>query len=133
MRMAKVHVFSVKVGTSHGLWQYKQSGTHERVVLHGLQPLLDAACRLLGYDRRDRSAIYHFSFSPEPFEGWQVRMEKTREGSDGSCSYRVARSHIGSFAARGRFPGIVRTGYLGAWPENIYLALERSVVGGIVS
>ncbi len=133
--MADVHVFSLKVGASHGLWQYKTRGSHDRVMMHGLQQILDAACRLLGFDSADRSTVYTFSFSPEPFPGSQVCLEKIREARNDSgigCYYRVRQSTIGEFAAKGFFPPIVNTRYLHAWPERVYFKLERSLTGGIV-
>ena len=131
---APVHVFSLKVGTAHGLWQYKVSGTHEKIVLHSLRHILDATCQLLGFDATDRSVVYLFRFSAEPFQDFQVCLVKTRETSDG-CRYRVDESGIGigEFRAEGVFPSFVRTSYLGAWPERIYFTLERSMTGGIVN
>jgi hypothetical protein len=131
--MSQVHVFSLKVGTSHGLWQYKVSGTHERVMMHGLRHILNKTCQLLGYEFADRSAVYLFNFSAEPFEGYQVRLEKMRTAADGGCHYRVVQSNIGAFTANGVFPAIVNTNYLRGWPERIYFKLEKSLTGGIVS
>ncbi len=131
--MPTVHVFSLKRGTSHGLWQYKISGTHDRIVLHGVRQILDVTCQLLGYSDTDRSDIYLFNFSSEPFDGQQVCLGKMRESSDGGCYYRVVESDIGGLGARGRFPAFVRTHYLREWPERIYFKIERSAAGGIVS
>ena len=52
--MSQVHVFSLKVGTSHGLWQFKLSGTHDRVMMHSLRHILDKTCQLLGHKYADR-------------------------------------------------------------------------------
>ena len=131
--MAPVHVFSLKVGTAHGLWQYKISRTHEKVVLHSLRHILDATCQLLGLDSTDRSLVYLFRFSAEPFDGFQACLERKRETPDGGCHYRVTASRIGALRAEGVFPSFVRTSYLGAWPERIYFQLERSMTGGIVN
>jgi hypothetical protein len=130
--MPKVHVFSLKVGTSHGLWQYKVAGTHERIIMRGLRDTLDRTCQLLGYDSTDRSAVYLFYFSAEPFPGYQVYLERVRETSDG-CYYRVKESNIGQFKAVGLFPVIVNSDYLLSWPAGIYFKLERSLAGGIVN
>ena len=131
--MARVHVFSLKVGTSHGLWQLKLSGTHDRMMMHGLRPILDRTCQLLGYDYPDRSVVYLFYFSAEPFQDCQVTLERMREGRDGGCYYKVEHSRIGDFTATGLFPAIVNTSYLHAWPERIYFKLEKSLSGGIVN
>ena len=130
--MSKVHVFSLKVGTSHGLWQYKVAGTHERIIMHGLCDTLDRTCQLLGYDATDRSTVYLFYFSDEPFPGYQVSLERVRETSDG-CYYRVTQSTIGPFKAVGLFPVVVKSDYLLSWPAGIYFRLERSLAGGIVN
>lgn len=131
--MAEVYAFSLKVGTSHGLWQYKIVGSHERVMMHGLRDVLNKTCQALGFNELDRSVVYLFHFSAEPFEGCQVELERVRENSDGDCYYRVRASNIGRFSANGRFPSVVRDNYLGAWPEMIYFRLEKSMRGGIVS
>lgn len=131
--VSPVHVFSLKIGTANGLWQYKASGTHERVMMHGLRKILDETCLMLGLNTSDRSAVYLFSFSDEPFQRWQVCLEKIRESDDGGCFYRVKTSRVGDFAARGRFPAIVNISYLRTWPGLIYFTLERSLTGGIVS
>ncbi len=115
------------------MWQYKASGTHDRVIMHGLRPILDNVCRLLGFDTRDRSLVYLFSFSDEPFPGYQVCMQKVREGPDGGCYYRVAQSPFGDFRANGLFPAVVNESYLHGWPRSIYLKLEKSLTGGVVS
>ena len=44
--MSQVHVFSLKVGSSHGLWQYKLRGTHDRVMMHSLCHILNKTCQL---------------------------------------------------------------------------------------
>lgn len=131
--MAEVHVFSLKVGTSHGLWQYKLNGTHDKVMMHSLRHILNRACQLLGFDYADRSVVYLFSFSAEPFEGYQVCLERMREARDGGCYYRAKQSKIGDFMAKGLFPAIVNTSYLHSWPERIYFKLEKSIAGGIVN
>jgi hypothetical protein len=131
--MSQVHVFSLKIGTSHGLWQLKLSGTHDRVMMHGLRPILDKTCQLLDFNNADRSAVYLFHFSAEPFEGYQVCLEKMRAAADGGCHYKVVRSNIGAFVANGVFPAIVNTNYLGDWPEQIYFKLEKSLASGIVN
>jgi hypothetical protein len=134
--MSKVNVFSLKIGTSHGLWQYKLSGTHDKVMLHNLRHILNKACQLLGYDYSDRSVVYLFYFSAEPFEGYQVYLEKmneTRDRDGTGCYYRVKHSNIGAFMAAGLFPAILNTSYLHAWPERIYFKLEKSLAGGIVN
>jgi hypothetical protein len=131
--MSQVHVISLKVGTSHGLWQFKLSGTHDRVMMHSLRNILDKTCQLLGYEFADRSAVYLFYFSAEPFEGYQVCLEKMRTAADGDCHYRVKQSNIGAFVARGLFPAIVNTNYLREWPERVYFKLEKSLTGGIAN
>ncbi len=131
--MHGVHVVSLKRGTSHGLWQYKVRGTHDRVMMHGLQQILDKTCRLLGYTTSDRSVVYIFSFSAGTFEGYHVCLERMREGPDGGCYYRATRSPIGDFEAKGLFPAVLRTFYLHEWPERIYFKLERSLTGEIQS
>jgi len=131
--MSHVHVFSVKVGSSHGLWQYKVSGTHDRVMMHSLRRILDTTCQLLGYSSADRSAVYLFHFSAEPFEGCQVCLEMIRAAADGGCHYKVRQSNIGAFEANGLFPSFVNTSYFHGWPELIYFKLERSIAGGIVN
>ena len=134
--MAEVYVFSLKVGSSHGVWQYKLRGTHDKVMMHGLQQILDATCRLLGFDRSDRSTVFLLRFSAEPFQGCQVCLEKVREVRDGpgaGCYYRVKESSIGGFKAVGLFPSIVVTAYLRSWPPRIYFELEKSLTGGIVN
>jgi hypothetical protein len=134
--MAEVHIFSLKVGTSHGLWQYKFSGSHDRVIMHSLRHILDRTCQLLGYDCADRSAVYLFYFSVEPFEGHQVCLEKMRETRDQQgmgCYYKVKQSNIGNFSARGLFPAIINANYLGEWPVQIYFKLEKSEAAGIVN
>ena len=131
--MSQIRVISLKIGTSHGLWQFKLSGTHDRVMMHSLRHILDKTCQLLGYDHADRSNVYLFSFSSESFEGYQVCLEKMRTAADGGCHYRVKQSNIGAFMANGVFPAIVNANYLGAWPERIYLKLEKSLTGGIVN
>jgi hypothetical protein len=131
--MAAVHVFSLKAGASHGLWQYKLSGTHDRVMMHSLRHILDATCQLLGFDRADRSVVYLFHCSAEPFYGWQICLEKIREVRDGECWYRVKASTIGDFKAQGLFPAIVNTRYFRVWPERMYFTLEKSATGGIVN
>ena len=133
--MSEVHVFSVKVGASHGLWQYKLSGTHDRIMLHGLRDILDGTCSCLGFDGADRSIVYLLSFSAEHFEGWQVCVERMKEaghGRDRGCYYRVSYSTIGHLEATGLFPAFINSGYLRAWPERIYYKLEKSA-GGIVN
>ena len=131
--MPQVHVISLKVGTSHGLWQFKLSGTHDRVMMHGLRHILDKTCQLLGYNYADRSAVYLFYFSAEPFEGYQVCLEKMRESPDGGYNYHVVQSNIGGFQARGRFPSFIKTDYLHGWPAEIYLKVEKSAAGGVVN
>ena len=134
--VAEVHVFSLKVGTSHGLWQYKLSGTHDKVMMQGLRHILDKTCQALGLDRADRSIVFLFRFSAEPFQGCQVSLERMREAWDGSgmgCYYRVERSSIGEIKAVGLFPAMVATTYLRAWPQRIYFRLEKSLTGGIVN
>jgi len=133
--MSRVYVVSVKIGNAHGLWQYKLSGTHDRIILHGLRHILNGACQLLGFDDADRSVVYLFSFSAEPFPGYQLCLEKLREvqGRGAGCYYGVKQSTIGDFTARGLFPSVVNTRYLLAWPENIFCKLEKSMTGGIVS
>lgn len=128
--MSQVHVFSLKVGSSHGLWQYKLSGTHDRVMMHSLRRILNTTCQLLDYTSADRSAVYLFYFSAEPFEGYQVCLEKIRVVAEGGCFYKVKRSTIGAFMANGVFPSIVNSNYLHGWPELIYFKLERSMTGG---
>ena len=85
-------------------------------MMYSLRQILDKTCLLLGYDTADRSVIYLFHFSAESFEGYQVRLERIREGSGGGCYYRVIQSNIGDFTASGLFPVIVKTNYLHAWP-----------------
>jgi len=134
--VAEVHVFSLKVGTSHGVWQYKLSGTHDKVMMHSLRHILDKTCQLLGFDRADRSVVFLFYFSAEPFHGCQVCLERMREAWDGSgmgCHYRVRHSTIGDITAEGLFPALVKTSYLHAWPQRIYFKLEKSLTGGIVN
>ena len=131
--MSPVNVFSLKVGASHGLWQYKLSGTHDRVMMHSLRHILNKTCQLLGCNCADRAVVYLFYFSAEPFEGYQVRLEKMREVADGGCHYRVIQSNIGTFMANGVFPAFVSTNYLRGWPERIYFKLEKSLTGGIVN
>jgi hypothetical protein len=131
--MARVHVFSLKVGTSHGLWQYKYSGTHDRVMMHGLRHVLDKTCQRLGFDDADRSAVYLCHLSAEPFPGYQLCLAKTRETPDGSSHYRVIQSNIGELTADGLFPSFISTSYLHAWPDRLYFKLERSLAGGIVN
>ena len=130
--MSQLHVFSLKRGTSHGLWQYKLRGTHDRIVLHGLHDVLDTTCRLIGCDSADRSAVYLFSFSAEPFPDCQVCLQKAKETVDG-CYYRVTQSRVGRFEAVGLFPAFVNSTYLHAWPTRIYFKLERSLAGEIVN
>jgi hypothetical protein len=130
--MPEIQAFSLKVGTSHGLWQYKHRGTHDRIMMHGLRDVLNKTCQLLGYDSTDRSAICLFYFSAQPFPGYQVNLEKVREKLDG-CYYRVKGSNIGPFKAVGLFPVIVNSDYLHSWPAGIYVKLERSPAGGIVN
>ena len=133
--MAKVHVFSLKVGTAHGLWQYKMRGTHEKVMMHSLRHILNKTCQLLGFDCEDRSAVYLFYFSAESFQGYQICLERMREVRDGhgiGCYYKVKQSNIGNFMAEGLFPSLVNTSYLCAWPERIYFRLEKSA-GWIVN
>jgi hypothetical protein len=129
----KEHLFGFKIGSSHGLWQYKVSGTHDRMMMHGLRLILDNACQLLGYDYADRSIVYLFHFSAEPFEGYQVCLAKMRESPDDGYNYQVVHSNIGRFQARGRFPSFFKTDYLHEWPAEIYFKLDRSTVGGIVN
>ena len=129
--MTDVHTISLKIGASHGLWQYKHAGTHERIIVAGLRPVLDAACRLLGFSFSDRSVVYLLSFSPEPFDAWQVCLEKSRELPDG-CSYHVVESNIGTFSAQGQLPGAFKTAYLGKWTARLYLRIVRSLTGTIV-
>ncbi len=131
--MSPVHVLSLKVGASHGLWQCKLHGTHERIMMHTLRMILDGTCQLLGYDKADHSVVYLFHFSAESFEGCQVCLEKMREVANGGCLYRVKLSTMGVFAARGVFPSIVNANYLHSWPERLYFKLEKSLTGGIVS
>jgi hypothetical protein len=131
--MSQVYVFSLKVGTSHGLWQFKLSGTHDKVMMHSLQNILNKTCQLLDYNYADRSTVYLFNFSAEPFEDYQVCLEKMRVVADGGCHYRVIQSNIGAFVANGLFPAIVNTNYLRRWPERIYFKLEQSLTGGIVN
>jgi hypothetical protein len=131
--MSQVHVFSLKLGTSHGLWQYKLSGTHDRVMMHSLRHILNKTCQMLDYNYADRSAVYLFYFSAEPFEGYQVCLEKMRAVTGGSCRYKVKQSNIGAFISNGVFPAIVNTNYLHGWPERIYFKLEKSLTGGIVN
>jgi hypothetical protein len=131
--MPEVHVFSLKVGTAHGVWQYKLSGTHDKVMMHSLRHILNKTCQLLGYDYANRSVVYLFYFSAEPFENYQICLGKMRETSDGNCYYKVIASTIGGFMAAGLFPAIVNTRYLRAWPERIYFKLEKSITGGIVN
>ncbi len=132
--MADVHIFSLKIGTAAGLWQYKVSGTHEKVVMHGLRRILNGTCERLGFDTADRSVVYLFSFSSEPFPGWQICLERIREAPGGNgCSYRVRQSTIGDFSAAGVFPDFVNTDYLRRWPQRIYCRLEKSLTGGLVS
>ncbi len=131
--MSDVHVISLKIGTSHGLWQYKIRGTHERVMMHGLKQILDACCQLLGYRLADRSAVYLFHFSAEPFTGHQVCLRKIREKKevDGvGCYYRVESSTIGSFSASGFLPAFANADYLHQWPERLYFRLEKSISAG---
>lgn len=104
--------------------------------MHGLRQILDKTCQLLGFDRADRSIVFLFYFSVEPFPGSQVCLERMREARDVAgtgCYYRVRESTIGRFTAVGLFPAIVNTGDLRAWPERIYFKLERSLTGGIVN
>ncbi len=134
--MAEVHVFSLKVGTAHGLWQYKLSGTHDKVMMHGVRNILHKTCQLLGLDDADRSVVYLLYFSAEPFQGHQVcleRMEEVRDRLGTACYYRVKQSNIGGFKAVGLFPAIVNTSYLRTWPATIYFKLERSIAGGVVN
>jgi hypothetical protein len=131
--MSQVHVFSLKVGTAHGVWQYKLSGTHDRVMMHSLRHILNKTCQLLGFDCADRSVVYLFYFSAEPFQGYQICLEKMREARDGDCYYRVKASNIGAFMAEGLFPALVNTSYLRAWPERMYFKLEKSITGGIMN
>jgi len=134
--VAEVHVFSLKVGTAHGVWQYKLSGTHDKVMMHSLRHILNTTCQLLGFDCADRSVVFLFYFSAEPFQGCHVCLERIREAWDGSgmgCYYRVRQSNIGHLRAVGLFPAVVNTGYLRAWPERIYFKLEKSLTGGIVN
>jgi hypothetical protein len=88
---------------------------------------------LLGFDYADRSVIYLFHCSAEPFQGYQICLEKIKETRDGDCYYRVKASNIGDFRAEGRFPALVNTSYLRAWPGRIYFKLEESLAGGIVN
>jgi hypothetical protein len=134
--MRGVHVLSLKVGNSHGLWQCKLEGTHERIIMHGVHNILDRTCRLLGIDAADRSAVYLFSFCAEPFQGYQVCLGKIREirGQHGtSCSYKVIQSNIQIFEALGLFPAFVSAKYFHRWPDRIFFKLERSMTGEIVS
>jgi len=134
--MPEVHVFSLKVGTSHGVWQYKLSGTHDRVMMHSLRHILNKTCQLLGFDIRDRSIVYLFSFSAEPFQSYHICLERIREAWDGNgtgCYYRVERSNIGKLTGEGLFPAFVNTDYLRSWPQRIYFRLEKSLTGGIVN
>jgi hypothetical protein len=131
--VAERHALSLKVGTSHGLWQYKLSGTHERVIVHGMRHILDATCLLLGLDRADREAIYLFHFSAEPFQGYHVCLEKMKEVPGTGCYYRVHHSTIGALQAKGLIPAPVGTRYLHGWPDRIFFTLEKSAVGGVVS
>jgi hypothetical protein len=136
LRPPAVHVFSLKRGASHGLWQYKLGGTHDRIMMQKAAKILDETCRLLGLGRSDRSTVFLFSFSAEPFQGQHVRLEKIREAKDGAdtgCYYRVKESTIGDFKAVGFFPAILKTNYLRVWPEEISFKLEQSPVGGIVN
>jgi hypothetical protein len=80
-------VFSLKVGSSHGLWRYKLSGTHDRVMMHSLRRILDTTCQLLGYTSADRSAVYLFYFCAEPFKGYQVCLERMRVVADGGVMH----------------------------------------------
>ena len=131
-----IHALSVKVGNSHGLWQFKIAGTHERVMLHGARNILDGTCRLLGFDCADRSVVYLFSFSDEPFAGYQVCLEKIREASTmrgTGCFYRVVESTIGDFRARGQLPAAFNDRYFRGWPEKICFKLEKSLTGEIVN
>ena len=106
--MPKVHIFSLKRGTSHGLWQYKVSGIHERVMMHGVRQILDKTCRLLGYGITDRSAIYLLHLSDEPFKGYQVCLEKIRVAADGGCYYKVIQSNIGCPQGKRSLPRLRR-------------------------
>lgn len=131
-----IHTLSVKIGSSHGLWQFKLAGTHERVILHGARDVLDGTCRLLGFDCANGSAVYLFSFSAQPFPGSQVCLEKVREvpaagGAD--CFYRVSLSIIGEFTARGQLPAALNDRYFRGWPAKIYFKLEKSLTGEIVN
>ena len=130
-----IQTLSVKVGSSHGLWQFKLAGTHERIILHAARNILDGTCRLLGFDRADRSIVYLLSFSDEPFAGCQVclgKMRKASERPDAGCIYRVVQSTIGDFRARGELPAAVNDRYFRGWPERIYFKLEKSLTGEIV-
>jgi hypothetical protein len=135
-KMGVVHVFSLKVGTAHGVWQYKLSGTHDKVMMHSLRHILNKTCQFLGFDYSDRSVVYLFHFSAEPFEGCQICLERMREARDGvgvGCYYRVKQSSISNFKAEGLFPAFVNSSYLRTWPERIYFRLEKSITGGIVN
>jgi hypothetical protein len=107
-----VYVFSLKVGTSHGLWQYKLSGTHDKVMMHSLRHILDKTCQLLRVDCTDRAAVYLFHFCAESFQDYQICLEKIREGRGGDCYYRVRQSNVGDLKAAGLFPAFVNTSYL---------------------
>jgi hypothetical protein len=105
-------------------------------MMHGLRHILDKTCRALGLDYADRSIVFLFHFSAEPFQGCQVCLERMREAWDGSgmgCYYRVEQSSIGDIEAVGLFPAMVATTYLRAWPQRIYFRLEKSLTGGIVN
>jgi len=101
--------------------------------MHGLSQILNKTCQALGFSESDRSMVYLFHFSEEPFDGYQVCLEKRRETTDGACYYRVGASNIGKFSAIGRLPAVIRDSYLCAWPKMIFFKLEKSMTGGIVS
>ena len=91
--------------------------------MHRLRHILDTTCQLMGFEKADRSVVYLFHFSAEPFQGYQISLEK-REARDG-CYYRIKQSNIGAFKATGLFPAIVNTNYFHSWPQGNLLQARK--------
>ena len=106
---------TIKKSNKRGLWQIKEDN-HDLVSLSSAHDLVQKCMFLSGIDTSDRRMAHWSTFSDEPFEGYQLKLEK--KGGD---------FHIvdyPEFSGHGFFDPKMFKFYKSA-PKQLYILIEK--------
>ena len=110
---------SIKKSLKRGLWQMKEVKDHNVTAFGRAHDVLEKCMFLSQINVSDRNAIYNFIFSDEPFEGYQMKLERKDD------FFHIV--DVEEFAGKAQFPNEIFK-YL-KYPEYLYIKIERAPAG----